>query len=62
VPTPEHCPVDPERAEAYLFGNMPADEARAFEDDFVACPKCEGVVRFVLAINKATQRIRELEK
>jgi anti-sigma factor RsiW len=62
VPIPKHCPVDPERAESYLLGNMPADEARAFEDHFVACPKCEGVVRFVLAMDRAAQRIRELEK
>jgi hypothetical protein len=62
VPIPEHCPVDPERAEAYLLGNMPAKEVPAFEDHFVACPKCEGVVRFVLAINKAVQKIRDSEK
>ena len=59
---PERCPVDPERAETYLLGNMPAEEVRSFEDHFVACPKCEGVVRFVLAISKAAQKIRDSEK
>jgi anti-sigma factor RsiW len=62
VPIPEHCPVDPETAEAYLLGNMPPDEARAFEGHFIACPQCERVVRFVLAINQAARKIRDSEK
>jgi hypothetical protein len=59
MPIPERCPLGPERAEAYFLGNMPTDEARAFEAQFVACPKREGVVRFVLAMDQAAQRFRE---
>ena len=59
---PERYAVDPERARAYLLGNMPADEARAFENHFVACPKCEEVVHYVLAIDRAARRVRDSEE
>jgi hypothetical protein len=37
MPSPKRCPADPEEtAEAYLLGNMPADEERAFENHCTA--------------------------
>jgi hypothetical protein len=40
MPSPERCPADPEEtAEAYLLGNMPADEASAFEKPLHHLPR-----------------------
>jgi hypothetical protein len=39
-----------------------ADEARAFEDDFMARVKCEEAVRYVLATDQAVRRVRDSEE
>jgi hypothetical protein len=59
----EQCPVDPEMAEAYLFPNIPAEEARVFEEHYLACPLCTAILeetsRYLLAMEQAAQRIRD---
>jgi hypothetical protein len=67
VLSPDHCPADPEEtAKAYLLFNLPADEARAFEDHFIACPRCAAILeetdRYVLATKQAAQRLRRSGK
>ena len=61
---PDPCPPDPEEtAKAYLLATLPADQARVFADHFTACPRCaailEEVNRYVLAMKRATGRLRE---
>jgi anti-sigma factor RsiW len=63
----EHCPADPEgTAEAYLLANLPADEARIFEDHYLACPRCTAILEqtdaYVIAVKRATQRLRDSGK
>ena len=59
---PDPCSADPEEtAKAYLLFNLPADEARAFEDHFIA-PGCaairEETDRYVLAMKQVAHRLR----
>jgi anti-sigma factor RsiW len=62
APDPDSCPQDPqESAEAYLLGRLPPDQAREFEDHYIACAMCAEVVeetdRFVTAIKQAADRL-----
>ena len=67
MPNPERCPPDPEETpEAYWLASLPADEAQAFEEHYVACPGCaaipEETTRCVAAMNQAAQRLRDSGK
>jgi anti-sigma factor RsiW len=67
MPNPDHCPANPEEtAEAYLLGKLPADEARAFENHYITCPKCAAILRqtdkYVVAGRRATERLRRSQK
>jgi hypothetical protein len=60
---PERCPVDPERARAFLLNNMPADEACAFEEHYITCTRCADILdATVLAMEQAAQRLRDSER
>jgi anti-sigma factor RsiW len=63
----KHCPADPEEtAEAYLLLNLPAGEARAFEEHCITCPRCTSILeetgRYVIAMKQAAERLRASEK
>jgi hypothetical protein len=64
--SPAHCPVDPATAEAYVLSNMPADEARAFEEHYITCSVCTTILeetgRYVLAMEQAAQSFRGSEE
>jgi hypothetical protein len=63
----KHCPADPEEtAEAYLLLNLPAGEARAFEEHCITCPRCTSILeetgRYVIAMKQAAERLRASDK
>ena len=63
----EHCPADPEEtSEAYLLLNLPAGEARAFEEHYITCPRCTAILEetapYVFIMKQAAQRLRDSEK
>ena len=65
--TPDHCPADPqEAAVAYLLGELRTDGARVFEEHYITCPRCAGILeetdQYVLAMKQATQRLRRSKK
>lgn len=40
-----NCPLDVvELAEAYLLNRLPAPEAAAFEEHYLACPRCAEIL------------------
>jgi uncharacterized C2H2 Zn-finger protein len=62
TPDPDRCPRDPqESAEAYLLGHLRPDEARGFEDHYLACGRCAAVFEesraFVTAMKQAAGRL-----
>jgi anti-sigma factor RsiW len=63
MPMARGCPKDPaEVAEQYCMGTLPEEAARAFEEHYVACPRCAARVddtqQFVDAMRNAAKRIR----
>jgi len=57
------CPSIPEEtAEAYLRGELPAVDARTFEDHYMTCLRCaqvlEDVNAFGMTIKRASERLR----
>jgi anti-sigma factor RsiW len=67
VSNPDHCPSDPEEtAEANLLTDLPAGEARAFEEHYITCPRCAAILeetqRYVLAMKQAVHRLRDTAK
>ena len=63
APAPNRCPADPEDvAEAYVIGNLPDAAAAAFEEHYIACNRCLGVVEatedFVRAMRSAARELR----
>jgi hypothetical protein len=60
------CPADPaEVAEAYCMGTLSPAEAAAFEEHYLACPACAGILkdvgRYVRAIATSARRIRKTD-
>ena len=60
---PDLCPPDPEEtAEAYLLYHLPPDQARVFEDHYITCARCAGIVEntdtFIVAMRRAAERLR----
>jgi hypothetical protein len=59
----DRCPADPEAiSERYLTASLSRDEAAAFENHFISCPRCSDRLQFteqfVLAVRRATARLR----
>jgi hypothetical protein len=57
------CPADPEEvAEGYCMGTLSPGEAAAFEEHYLACPACAGILEnvdtYVRAIATAARRLR----
>ena len=61
--TVEGCSTDPEgTAEAYCLGTLTASEAQGFENHYIACSRCAGIVEnadtYVSSIQQAARRVR----
>jgi hypothetical protein len=59
----DRCPADPELiSERYLTASLPREEAAAFENHFISCPRCSDRLQFteqfVIAVRRATARLR----
>ena len=57
------CPKDPEEiAESYILGNLSGVALAAFEDHYLTCGRCAGLVEeaahFVVAMQNALRRER----
>jgi anti-sigma factor RsiW len=59
------CPADPEQtAESYILGNLPRQALAAFEDHYLTCSHCAGLVEemahYVVAMQTALRRQRSV--
>ena len=66
-PDTPHCPPDVEEiAEAYCMETLDRPARLAFEEHYLACPRCASVVastdKYVRAMRTALQRLRMEEK
>jgi len=53
----KYCPVDPDAiAEAYLQGALAREEAAAFEEHYLGCPRCSDRLQFTRQFVAAVQR------
>jgi hypothetical protein len=60
---PNQCPADPDEiAEAYLLHHLAPEETRAFEDHYMTCGRCAGIVAdaeaFIVAMKRAAESLR----